>query len=102
MYNSVYHLRTKVRIYRILQIVRGEKVSRMDKVFQIRWKTFAVRSTLSKMCSRAYAVSLIKRICLIIPNNYMYRLTCCFLSLADIARQCGCKIVSNWKSHNVA
>ena len=31
-------------IYRILQIVRGGKVSWMDKVLQIRWKTFAVRS----------------------------------------------------------
>ena len=27
--------------YRILQIVRGGKVSRMDKVLLIRWKTFA-------------------------------------------------------------
>ena len=50
-----------------------------------------------KMCSRAYSISLIKCTCLIILNNYMYLLTCCFLSLADIARQCGCKIVSSWK-----
>ena len=35
-----------------------------------------------KMCSRAYAISLIECICLIIPDNYMYRLTCLFLSLA--------------------
>ena len=28
-------------LYRILQIVRGGKVSRMDKVLLIRWKTFA-------------------------------------------------------------
>ena len=34
--------------YRILQIVQGGKVSRMDKVLQIRWKTFAVRSPWSK------------------------------------------------------
>ena len=31
----------------------------------------------------------------------MYRLSR-LLSLADIARQCGCKIVSSGKSHNVA
>ena len=29
-------------IYRILQIVRGGKVSRMDRLVSIRWKTFAV------------------------------------------------------------
>ena len=34
--------------YRILQIVRGGKVSRMDKVLQICWKTFAVCSPWSK------------------------------------------------------
>ena len=49
-----------------------------------------------------YAISLIERICLIIPNNYIYRLTCRFLTLADMAKQCGCKIVSSWKSHSVA
>ena len=47
--------------------------------------------TLVKMCSHAYTISLIERIWLIILNNYMYHLTCRFLSLADIARQCGCK-----------
>ena len=40
-----------------------------------------------------YAISLIERICLIIPNNYIYRLTCCFLTLADMA---------NCISHSVA
>ena len=44
------------------------------------------------------AISLIERICLIIPNNYIYYLTCRFLTLADMAKQCGCKIVSSWKS----
>ena len=34
----------KILHYRILQIVRGGKVSRMDKVLQICWKTFAVHS----------------------------------------------------------
>ena len=33
-----------------------------------------------KMCSHAYEISLIECICLVILNNYMYRLTCCFLS----------------------
>ena len=37
-----------------------------------------------------YAISLIERICLIIPSNYMYYLTCRFLTLVDIAKQCGC------------
>ena len=45
-----------------------------------------------------YAISLIECICLIIPNNYIYHLTCRFLTLADMAKQCGCKIVSSWKS----
>ena len=35
-------------IYCILQIVRGGKVSQMDKVLQIRWKTFVVCSPRSK------------------------------------------------------
>ena len=50
-------------VYRILQIVRGGKVLRMDKVLQIRWKTFAVRSPHQKMCSHTYKISLIERIC---------------------------------------
>ena len=29
--------------YRIMQIVRGGKVSQMHELIQIRWKTFAVR-----------------------------------------------------------
>ena len=49
-----------------------------------------------------YAISLIECICLIILNNYIYHLTCCFLTLADMAKQCDCKIVSSWKSHSVA
>ena len=57
-------------------------------------ESFRSSFTLVKMCSRAYAILLIEpqieRICLIIPNNHMYRLTYHFLSLADIARQCGC------------
>ena len=52
-------------------------------------------------CAHVRKRSLIERICYIIPNNYMYPLSR-FLSLADIARQCGCKIVSSGKSHNVA
>ena len=35
------------------------------------------------MCSRVYVISLTKRMCLI-PINYIYRLTCRFLSLADL------------------
>ena len=42
-----------------------------------------------------YAISLIEHICLIIPNTYIYHLTCRFLTLADMAKQCGCKIVSS-------
>ena len=49
--------RTRV-VYRILQIVRGGKVSRMDKALHIRWKTFAVRV---KMCLRAYAILSVNR-----------------------------------------
>ena len=61
----------------------------------LRWKSFADGQGTSnllensrgsftpvKMCFRAYAISLIECICLIILDNYMYHLTCRFLSLA--------------------
>ena len=43
-----HQLRILATVYRILQIVRGGKVLRMDKVLQIRWKTFTVCSPRSK------------------------------------------------------
>ena len=49
-----------------------------------------------------YVISLIEHICLLITNNYIYHLTCRFLTLADMTKQCGRKIVSSWKSHSVA
>ena len=50
--------------YRILQIVRGGKVSWMDKVLQICWKTFAVHSPWSK-CAH------VRRLCNFINRTHL-------------------------------
>ena len=102
MYNCTY-VQSIIVAYRILQIVRGGKVSRMDKVLQIRWKTSRFVHPSHKnvlTCVQDF----INRTHLLNNSELLY--VPLILSLSDLGRysyrQCGCKIVSSWKSHNVA